>query len=127
MEPPPSCALCARAHILRRRRGAVIDDNMRRLMFTTATGPVAHELAEDVITIGRAPENMIRLDDSSVSGRHAQLTVTGDSYELRDVGSTNGTCVNGETVMTATLKAGDRIRFGKVEACFECPVPTEGQ
>lgn len=103
-------------------------------MITGENGPVAHELTEEVATIGRSPENTIHIVDPSVSGRHAQLQIAGDSYELRDLDSTNGTRVNGEAITTAPLRPGDVIRFGKVEACFECetagyaqplPQPTE--
>lgn len=85
------------------------------------------ELAEAVITIGRGPDNVVHLEDPSVSGRHAQISVTGDVYELRDLDSTNGTRVNGTSVTTATLQPGDRLKFGKVEACFECQLPTAEQ
>ncbi|CAN5248955.1 hypothetical protein BH20VER2_BH20VER2_18380 [soil metagenome] len=95
---------------------------MRRLLVTTGDETVPHELADELITIGRSPENMIHLDDPSVSGRHAQLQSAGDGYELKDLDSTNGTRVNGETISEVLLQPGDRIRFGKVEACFECDV-----
>ena len=93
---------------------------MPRLILRSAeTGPVTHELADETITIGRAPENMIVLDDPSVSGRHAQLQRTGDIYRLKDLDSTNGTRVNGETIAEVSLRIGDRLHFGKVEARLE--------
>ena len=81
---------------------------------------VAHELAEEVITVGRAPDNLIQIDDPSVSSRHAELRQSGEDWHLHDVGSTNGTQVNGVTVTETRLRAGDRIRFGRAEACYEC-------
>ena len=95
---------------------------------------VAHDLVEETHTIGRAPENSIRLDDTSVSGRHAEIVVVGENCYLKDLGSTNGTLVNGQPVKETQLRAGDRVRFGKVEGCYECeavsgaePLPqTEG-
>ncbi|MDQ6655298.1 MAG: FHA domain-containing protein [Verrucomicrobiota bacterium] len=95
---------------------------MRRLMISGDGGPVAHELTDELITIGRSPENAIQLSDPSVSSRHAQLQLTGDSYELRDVGSTNGTRVNGEAITAVLLRPGDQIRFGGLEACFDCEI-----
>ena len=93
---------------------------MPRLILRSAeTGPITHELTEETITIGRSPDNMIVLDDSSVSGRHAQLERSGDAYRLKDLDSTNGTRVNNETIAEVTLRVGDRLRFGKVEARFE--------
>lgn len=80
---------------------------------------VAHELIEDVVTIGRAPDNLIHLDDPSISSRHAEVHVEESRYELRDVGSTNGTFVNGQAVSATNLRPGDRVRFGRVETRFE--------
>jgi pSer/pThr/pTyr-binding forkhead associated (FHA) protein len=79
----------------------------------------AHEVAEELITIGRADENTIRVDDQSVSGRHAELRLVGSDYILRDLGSTNGTRVNGVTVTERRLRPGDRIWFGSAEASYE--------
>lgn len=100
---------------------------MRKLIITSAAGPVAHELTDDLITIGRAPENLIHLEDPSVSGRHAQLQLVGETYELKDLDSTNGTRVNGRPIASVALRIGDRIHLGKVEACFECPEPEQAQ
>ncbi len=92
---------------------------MRKLTLTTASGPVAHELTEDAVTLGRAPENLIHLDDPSVSGRHARFELVGEDYHLKDLDSTNGTRVNGQPIQSILLRHGDRIRFGKVEGVFE--------
>ncbi len=100
---------------------------MRKLTITTGSGPVTHELAEDVITLGRSPENMIHLDDPSVSGRHAQLELVGEDYQLKDLNSTNGTRVGGQPITSVILKPGDRVRFGKVEARFESESGTAAQ
>ncbi len=79
----------------------------------------AHELVEDLITIGRAPDNTIVIDDPSVSSRHAHLQLSGEAYRLKDLGSTNGTRVNGIPVAEAALRFDDRIRFGAAEARYE--------
>jgi pSer/pThr/pTyr-binding forkhead associated (FHA) protein len=92
-------------------------------MITSGGDTVAHELSDELISLGRSPENAIHIDDPSVSSRHAQLQASADSYVLRDLGSTNGTRVNGDTITEVLLKPGDDIRFGKVEACFECEMP----
>ncbi|MEO8045142.1 MAG: FHA domain-containing protein [Spartobacteria bacterium] len=93
-----------------------------------------HELTEDRITIGRGPDNMLQIDDPSVSGRHAQLLLIDERYQLKDLGSTNGTRVNSELVTDIFLRIGDRLRFGKVEARFESdatgatqPLPEAGE
>jgi pSer/pThr/pTyr-binding forkhead associated (FHA) protein len=90
----------------------------RLIVRSSDTGPITYELVEDLTTIGRAPDNAIVLDDSSVSGRHAQLQREGELYRLQDLNSTNGTRVNGETINEIALRIGDRLRFGKVEAHF---------
>ena len=56
---------------------------------------IAHELIEDLITIGRGSDNMIVINDPSVSTHHAQLQRAGETYRLKDLDSTNGTHVNG--------------------------------
>jgi pSer/pThr/pTyr-binding forkhead associated (FHA) protein len=89
--------------------------NMPKLVISEA----AHELTDELITIGRVPENMIVIDDPSVSGRHAVLQLAGEVYRLKDLESTNGTRVNDIPVMETALRFGDRIRFGAVDALFE--------
>jgi pSer/pThr/pTyr-binding forkhead associated (FHA) protein len=91
----------------------------RLILLAADTGPITHELSEELITLGRAPDNMIVLDDPSVSGRHAQLQRSGDVYRVKDLDSTNGTRVNSEAVTAVTLRFGDRLRFGKLEVRFE--------
>jgi pSer/pThr/pTyr-binding forkhead associated (FHA) protein len=61
------------------------------ILTTESQGKVAYEFAERSITIGRAPDNMVVIDDSSVSNRHAQMELAGETYRLKDLESTNGT------------------------------------
>lgn len=89
-------------------------------------GGRAHDLANDVVSVGRAAENTIQIDDPSVSSRHAELRVAGDNHTLRDLQSTNGTMLNGVSVIESALHVGDRIRFGKVEAVYEAVRETGG-
>jgi len=84
---------------------------------------VTYDLAEQVVTIGRAPDNIIHIDDPSVSGRHAELRRMDKTYQLRDLGSTNGTRVNGTGASEMTLHPGDRVRFGAVDGRFEGDTP----
>lgn len=79
----------------------------------------AHELVEEIVTVGRAPDNMIVIDDASVSSRHAELRAADRTYRLHDLRSTNGTKVNGNAANEIILRHGDRIRFGGVQARFE--------
>jgi pSer/pThr/pTyr-binding forkhead associated (FHA) protein len=96
-----------------------IDIVPKLILTTQAQGKVAYEFAERSITIGRAPDNMIVIDDPSVSSRHAQMELVGETYRLKDLESTNGTKVNGVPITETLLKFEDRIRFGAIEARFE--------
>ncbi len=82
-----------------------------------------HDLTDALITIGRISENTLQIEDVSVSSRHAQLTLddSGD-YVLRDVGSTNGTELNGKEIQPNTdhkLQNADKVRFGKIETQYK--------
>ncbi|HZR06652.1 MAG TPA: FHA domain-containing protein [Candidatus Udaeobacter sp.] len=78
-----------------------------------------YELVDDLVTIGRSPDNTIVINNPSVSARHAQLQLAGETYRLKDLGSTNGTHVNGKPVTETLLSFDDRIRFGATEARYE--------
>jgi len=73
------------------------------------------ELGQERLTIGRKPENDIQIDNLAVSGKHSMIiTILDDSF-LEDLGSTNGTYVNGKLVKKHALKDGDVIAIGKHE------------
>jgi pSer/pThr/pTyr-binding forkhead associated (FHA) protein len=79
-------------------------------------------LEEGSWLIGRRPECDIRLDDDTVSGKHALLTVTGSVYmeglldvHIEDQGSTNGTTVGGKTIKRHMLKHGEVVKIGSHE------------
>src|ERR1043166_5942238 len=69
----------------------------------SSANPITHDLTQELITIGRAPENLIYIEDSSVSSRHAQLNLVGETFHLQDLDSTNGTRVNGQNVTSVAL------------------------
>src|SRR6516225_5389543 len=64
------------------------------------------------VTIGRSSELDMVLVEDMVSRKHAKITVGGGKIVIEDLGSTNGTFVNGEKVKQARLKEGDRILIG---------------
>ncbi|MFD3399063.1 FHA domain-containing protein [Kribbella sp. NPDC058693] len=67
----------------------------------------------DLVRIGRAPDCDVIIDRQEISRHHAELLrIDANSYELRDLGSTNGTHVNGARVETALVGDGDEIRLG---------------
>jgi hypothetical protein len=75
-------------------------------------------ITRDPVVIGRMSTNDVVLADSNVSRRHAELRREGDRWVLVDLGSTNGTLVNGKLAKEHTLKDGDKIAFGTSELLF---------
>jgi adenylate cyclase len=75
------------------------------------------------LIIGRAPTCDLPVFDPTISRRHAELVCDDDGVSLRDLGSSNGTFVNGAKVATATLEVDDLVAFGKVAFRLESFVP----
>jgi hypothetical protein len=71
-----------------------------------------------VISIGRALDNDVIIDSAEVSRHHARIEVRDGQYEIIDLGSTNGTAVNGRPANQTRLSHGDRITFGTVAMDF---------
>jgi pSer/pThr/pTyr-binding forkhead associated (FHA) protein len=69
-------------------------------------------------SIGRSGDNEVVLDDVTVSRKHANIRKAGQRFELIDLGSLNGTYVNGNSIARATLTNGDEIQFGKFHMLF---------
>ena len=72
----------------------------------------------DVTKIGRAPENDIFLDDITVSRRHAELHREQKKFLMKDLGSLNGTYLNGSVVSEGDLRSGDELQIGKFRLHF---------
>jgi phosphoserine phosphatase RsbU/P len=82
---------------------------------TLANRALRFELADGVHVVGRTTENALALPDPAISRRHAELRVEGDRLVVRDLGSMNGTFVNGDQVKgERPLADGDQVRFGQV-------------
>ena len=77
------------------------------------------ELDREEVFIGRNSQNDIWIEDSSVSGRHCSVTRDERRYTLTDLGSTNGTRLNGAPVTKARLKPKDIVQVGNVEVMFD--------
>ncbi len=76
--------------------------------------PVVVPLGPDPIVLGRASTATTRVDDAYVSDEHAEVVAVGDGWQIRDLGSTNGTFLNGaKVIQPAALSAGDQVRIGK--------------
>jgi pSer/pThr/pTyr-binding forkhead associated (FHA) protein len=72
----------------------------------------------DVMTIGRAPQSDVFLDDITVSREHARLERTPNGLVLTDQGSLNGTYVNRERIERALLADGDELQIGKYRLAY---------
>jgi pSer/pThr/pTyr-binding forkhead associated (FHA) protein len=75
-------------------------------------------LGDDTSVAGRHPNADIFLDDVTVSRRHVEFSRSGVNFSLRDMGSMNGTYLNGARVDQNDLKTGDEIQIGKYHLTF---------
>jgi len=76
---------------------------------------VSLEMGKPLLTIGRKPDNDIVLSPQYVSGYHGQLERRGATFHYTDLGSTNGTFINGQRTESASLRDGDILRIGDPE------------
>ncbi len=73
------------------------------------------------ISLGRRETNTVVLDDRMASGHHCEIDKDVNGYTIRDLGSTNGTLVNGELITEALLSHGARVRVGNGRFVFKDP------
>ncbi len=90
---------------------------MAQFQFVMRSGPTVGRtfpLEFPELTIGRDISNQIPINDAEVSRKHVRLTLKNNGYVIEDLGSTNGTFVNGQRISGAVqLKAGDLVAFGE--------------
>lgn len=91
---------------------------MSRLTILTSDGRQEVELASHN-TLGRHPSNTVQVLDRIVSKEHCHLDLVDGCYLLRDLGSLNGTYVNGERVSERVLQPGDEIMLGSTRLLFD--------
>lgn len=84
-------------------------------------------LDKPVITIGRKAENDIVIDNQAVSGFHAKILAEGEAFSIEDLGSLNGTFVNGQRVTKIDLDNGDIVLIGIHSLEVDCPPRREGE
>ena len=77
------------------------------------------ELEQGTLSIGRNKDNALHIDDPTVSGHHAQIVTVFDSSYIEDLGSTNGSFVNGKKIKTHTLHNGDIVTVGQYQLLFQ--------
>jgi len=74
-----------------------------------------YELKVEKTTVGRVADNAFEIPEASVSSHHAEIILRGNDIVIRDLGSTNGTFINGEKITEAVLKPGQTLRFGTID------------
>ena len=99
-----------------------------QFQFVMRSGPTVgkvYPLEAQEIFIGRDSANLVAINDAEVSRKHARMELRGSAYVIQDLGSTNGTFVNGQRVGgTQVLNPGDSVSFGEgivlsYEAAFD--------
>jgi hypothetical protein len=101
--------------------GGPAPDSARRaylMVSTRGSRPVQFNLGGPLIGIGRASDNDVIVDDPMVSRHHCQLKLQHGAYSFTDLGSRNGSTVNGQTVSQIALGPNDVIRIGDTEIEF---------
>jgi pSer/pThr/pTyr-binding forkhead associated (FHA) protein len=107
-----------------------MEENPYRLVVKAGPNPgAAFDLSKEVTLMGRDVTNDISLGDPEVSRQHARLTRTPGGYVLEDLGSTNGSFVNGERLVAPrVLASGDLLGLGEnVTLSFEGATPETAQ
>lgn len=89
-------------------------------VLTEGIEPTSFELAKEVTSVGRVEGNDIVLNHQSVSGSHGELVLRGDQdVYIRDLGSTNGSYIDGNKVAESPVQPGEVITFGEVQLKLE--------
>ena len=76
------------------------------------------ELSAETLGIGRDTGNQIQIHDTEVSRRHAELRRSDKTYILADLGSSNGTYINGQRITTQPLATGDQLQVGGTQLLY---------
>jgi pSer/pThr/pTyr-binding forkhead associated (FHA) protein len=78
-----------------------------------------HELKVDKTTVGRVEDNTFQISEPSISSHHCEILLKGTDVLVRDLGSTNGSFINGEKITEAVLKPNQILRLGQIELRLE--------
>jgi adenylate cyclase len=89
-----------------------------KLEYTINDEPRSYVLTKGEVTLGKLPTNDLPLSDNSISRNHANFVKTKSSYKIIDLGSTNGTFVNGKKIKDKLLVVGDNITIGRTTFKF---------
>lgn len=93
---------------------------MASIVLFGADGPQTYDLGDQVATLGRSRASTIQVDDKAASRKHCLVKPTpDDGYKLVDLGSANGTYVNGQRTREHQMAPEDRIKIGKTVLVFK--------
>jgi hypothetical protein len=93
---------------------------MAKLVVTAPGEPVMYlDLPPGIHQVGRSPGAHFQINHPSVSGLHCQVAVQPDGVSITDLGSTNGTWIDGQRIKQKPLLPGQHLRLGEVDAVFE--------
>jgi pSer/pThr/pTyr-binding forkhead associated (FHA) protein len=117
-QPPPAAPAVAETMAIGQQEAPaeVVPGAGAQSELTIESGPDAghsHRAGDHALRLGRSPDNDVILRDPATSGHHARLERRGDQFWIVDLGSTNGTLVNGEPVQEKQLNHGDRVTIGQ--------------
>jgi hypothetical protein len=101
---------------------------MAKLVVKAPGEPVAElDLPPGIHQLGRSPNANFQINHPSVSGSHCQIAVEADGATIRDLGSTNGTWIDGQRIQEKPLRPGQCLRLGEVDVVFDPqPAPPPG-
>ncbi len=103
--------------------GLNLDNPLAGAALIVASGHQAgtrYAVTSEVVTVGRHPDSDIFLDDITVSRHHVELTASSAGYDIKDVGSLNGTYLNGQRLEDSEvfLTNGDELQIGKFKLLY---------
>lgn len=93
---------------------AASNDDLPILLLNIEGRTVTFPIQKSLVTLGRHETNDICLSEITVTGKHAIIKVHHNEISIEDLGSTNGTFVNGERIRKCILKPGDKITLGNI-------------
>lgn len=100
---------------------------VRKTKLLIISGPLQSQeylISKEVFTIGSGKQNDLTIEDSTISKRHCEITVEENGYRISDLGSTNGTYVQGVRITSAYLNPGSEFQIGMTHIVF-CPLMEE--
>lgn len=87
----------------------------------------SHELTAERTTVGRVEDNAFPIPEPSVSSHHCEVILRSGEVRVKDLNSTNGTYIDGQSVTESVLKPGQILRLGKVDLKLEGAPPPAGK